>query len=289
MFRFSGGRACAAGCGLLIAAACSSPGSIGNDNENPEPTDDTVSVGGGSSTGAGAADATSSSQASGSASSSSGGNNEPMPCNGGDSTVHNGQATWYELDTPLVNCSYETETLPQYYGAMNTVQYADAAVCGACVRVQGPLGSVDIQIVDQCPFATNPICYEGHIDLSVPAFEQIADKVTGIIPISWQYIPCDAAGGLRYRFKEGSSQFWAAILVRNHRYPIASVEVGSSDGSFQALERQSYNYFVAEQGLGPGPFTIRTTDIYGGSVEEAGIPLQVGSDIQGQAQLPLCD
>jgi len=247
------------------------------------PSDDGSGSGANGSDGSGVGGSSTSTATGGSGAGSSSGDCDP------DATVHQGQATWYELATPLVNCSYETSTLPVYYGAMNTVQYADAAVCGACVRVQGPLGSVDIQIVDQCPFATNPICYEGHIDLSVPAFEQIADKVTGIIPISWQYIPCDAAGGLRYRFKEGSSQFWAAILVRNHRYPIASVEVGSSDGSFQALERQSYNYFVAEQGLGPGPFTIRTTDIYGGSVEEAGIPLQVGSDIQGQAQLPLCD
>jgi len=288
MFRFSGGRACAAGCGLLIAAACSSPGSIGNDNENPEPTDDTVSVGGGSSTGAGAADATSSSQASGSASSSSGGNNEPMPCNGGDSTVHNGQATWYELDTPLVNCSYETETLPQYYGAMNTADYADSDICGSCLRVTGPKGSVDIQIVDQCPIDTNPICYAGHIDLNPPAFEQIADIVTGIVPISWHHIPCESPGNLTYHFKEGSSAYWAAVMVRNHRHPIAKVEFFQS-GQWTELARQDYNYFVAENGMGNSPFTIRVSDVYGHVIEDEGIPLEIGVALEGGEQFPPCE
>ena len=203
--------------------------------------------------------------------------------------VFEGQATWYELATPLVNCSYPTETLPPYYGAMNTAQYAESAMCGACVRVTGPKGSVDIQVVDQCPFDTNPICYEGHIDLNPAAFEQIGDIIDGIIPITWEVISCTSPDPVRYTFKEGSSQWWTAVLVTNHRNPIAKFEVDTGGGNFKEVPREGYNYFVDDAGFGTGPFTFRVTDIHGNTITDSGIPLQLGDPIAGQSQFPSCE
>jgi expansin (peptidoglycan-binding protein) len=206
-----------------------------------------------------------------------------------DASVHQGQATWYQLATPLVNCSYPTATLPMFYGAMNTHDYAAAATCGTCVRVQGPQGTVEIQIVDQCPVATNPICTAGHIDLNVPAFEQIADRVAGVVPITWTYIPCSVQGNLRYEFKEGSSQYWTALLVRNARYELERVEYRTANGSWKELQRADYNYWLDEQGMGPGPYTLRITDVYGHYVVDAGVPLQVGGVIEGSGQFAACN
>ena len=206
-----------------------------------------------------------------------------------DEPTVDGQATWYELATPLVNCSYETNTLPQYYGALNTAQYADAAACGACARVTGPDGTIDVQIVDQCPIDTNPICYEGHIDLSPPAFDAIGNPVDGIIPISWHWVPCDVVGPIQYLFKDGSNAFWTAVQIRNHRYAIASVEHRGDDDAWHALARTDYNYFVAEDGMGPGPYELRVTDVYGHQVTDDGIALLIATPIEGAAQLDACD
>lgn len=207
----------------------------------------------------------------------------------GPAQVFEGQATWYELATDLVNCSYPTGTLPQFYGALNTAQYADAAMCGACARVTGPKGSVDIQIVDQCPIATNPICYEGHIDLNPPAFEQIGEIIDGIIPITWEVISCDDPGTIAYSFKEGSSQWWTGVLVRNHRNPIATFEYDTGGGNFKTVPREGYNFFVDPDGFGTGPFTFRVTDIHGHVITDVGIPLQLGDPVVGGSQFPACD
>ena len=103
------------------------------------------------------------------------------------------------------------------------------------MRVAGPKGSVDIQIVDQCPIDSNPICYEGHIDLNVPAFEQIADKVTGIVPIEWQFIACGVQGNLAYHFKTGSNAYWTAVQLRNHPYAISELAYkADNDNKFGA-------------------------------------------------------
>jgi expansin (peptidoglycan-binding protein) len=171
---------------------------------------------------------------------------------------------------------------------MNTEDYAGAAACGACVEVRGPKGTVDIQIVDQCPIGTNPICYKGHIDLNPAAFDQIGDRVAGILPITWKYIPCKVSGGLTYRFKEGSTQYWTAVLVRNHTYALAKVEYRTNNGTYQALQRQDYNYWLDASGMGPGPYTLRVTDIHGQVVEDSGIPLSVGQTITGHASFGTC-
>jgi expansin (peptidoglycan-binding protein) len=232
---------------------------------------------------------TSSSQTTGSGNSSASSSGSGGGACAPDTTVHQGQATWYELDTPLVNCGYETATLPAYYGAMNTSQYADSAICGGCVRVTGPKGSVDIQIVDQCPIATNPICYAGHIDLNPPAFEKIADLIDGIISIEWSLIDCEPQQGITYRIKEGSNPYWAGVRLRHHRYRVAKLEIEQNPGQFVEIPRESYNYFVKNDGMGAGPFTFRVTDVYGRQVIEKNVPFNPGHEHQGSGQFPVCN
>jgi hypothetical protein len=92
-------------------------------------------------------------------------------------------------------------------------------VCGECVAVTGPKGSVTVRIVDLCPE-----CEPGHLDLSQQAFAQIADVSAGKVPITWKVVPCSVTGNVEYQIKDGSSQYWTAIQVRNSRLPVAKLE-----------------------------------------------------------------
>ena len=62
----------------------------------------------------------------------------------------------------------------------------------------------------------------------------------------------------------------------------AAIESNAGGGAFQVLQRESYNYFVAPQGMGPAPYTMRVTDVHGHVVEDSGIALQVGAEVWGE-------
>lgn len=191
-----------------------------------------------------------------------------------------GPATFF---TPgaLGNC-----LLPQgpdrLIAALNTPDYRGAEMCGAYVRVSRPgRGSVVVQITDRCPE-----CAAGHIDLSPRAFNRIAAPREGRVPVTWRLIrPARPSAPVRFRFKEGSSRWWTAIQVRRHRAPIRSLEV-ERGGRFEALPREDYNYFVAAGGLGPGPYTLRLTDVFGHRLVESGIPLRPARVVGGRGQFP---
>ena len=192
-----------------------------------------------------------------------------------------GEGTYYAA-TGAGNCSFDPSPNDLMVAAMNAVDYRTAAWCGACLEVTGPDGTVTVRVVDQCPE-----CAEGDLDLSQEAFERIAPLAAGRVPITWRAVACDVTGPLAYHFKDGANPFWTAIQVRNHRYPIATLEALRGDLYFE-LERLDYNYFVASSGLGVGPYHLRVTDQRGHVVEDTGIEL--GDDVtrEGAGQFPAC-
>lgn len=212
--------------------------------------------------------------------SASGGAGGAATC-GGEPT-HSGEATYYDFADGSGNCSFDPTPNDLMVGAMNHVDYAASAACGACARIQGPNGQVTVRIVDQCPE-----CPQGDIDLSPEAFVLIAELAQGRVPISWQYAPCTVSGPIQYRFKEGSNQWWTAVQLRNHRHAISQFEV-EKDGSFVVVPRQDYNYFVDASGMGPGPYTFRVTDVYGQVLVDSGIAHQEAQIVEGAAQFPEC-
>jgi expansin (peptidoglycan-binding protein) len=183
--------------------------------------------------------------------------------------VYTGQGTSYILGDGVGNCLYEGSAMDasHAYAALNNADYENARMCGGYVRVTGPRGSTVVKIVDRCPE-----CKAGDIDLSLEAFAAIADPVAGKVPISWQLVSPASIGTLQYEIKNGSSAYWLAIQPRNHRNPVVALEI-SVNGAWQPLPREQYNYFLAPNGLGPGPFTIRVTDIYGQQIVSSGITL----------------
>ena len=204
-----------------------------------------------------------------------------MSACGGEPT-HSGEATYYDFADGSGNCSFDPTPNDLMVGAMNHTDYAASAACGACAHVTGPNGEVTVRIVDRCPE-----CPAGDIDLSPEAFEKIAELAQGRVPISWQYVPCGVSGPIQYRFKEGSNQWWTAVQLRNHRHAIASLEV-EKNGSFSAVPREDYNYFVDASGMGPGPYTFRVTDVYGHVLVDTGIAHMEAQVVDGAEQFPSC-
>jgi expansin (peptidoglycan-binding protein) len=188
-------------------------------------------------------------------------------------TVHSGQATYYSLGSGTGNCSYPSAPADGRYVALSPGEYAAAGACGGYLDVTGPRGTVRVQVIDQCPG-----CATGHLDLGRAAFARIADLAAGEVPVTYRAVlDPTLPGPLSLRVKEGSSQYWFALLVIDHGNPLRTVEAAQGNGNFHPLSRADYNYWLAPSGLGTGPFTVRVTDVYGRRATASGIRLQPGT------------
>jgi expansin (peptidoglycan-binding protein) len=153
--------------------------------------------------------------------------------------------------------------------AISYLNYGNADYCGAYVEVFGPQGSVIVRIVDMCP--DNPGCGLNHLDLSPEAFDRIAPRAWGRVPITWRVISPMLSGPVQFHLKAGSNPWWLAFQVRNHRNPIAKLEYLTPQNQWVQLSRTTYNYFIRQCNCAngeTGPFTLRITDIYGNVLTE---------------------
>ena len=188
-----------------------------------------------------------------------------------------GRATYYAADGSG-NCGFDPSPNDLDVAAMDDPEWSNSAVCGECVAVTGPKGNVTVRIVDRCPE-----CEAGHLDLSQSAFAKIADVSAGNVPISWQVVECNVSGPVSYHYKDGTSQYWTAIQVRNSRLPVTSLEI-QSNGAFSPVGRESYNYFVDASGAGSGSVTVRITSIDGQQLVDTLTPPASDVTVAGGAQ-----
>jgi len=209
-----------------------------------------------------------------SGSSSSGGGSSS---GGISSTPEQGVATYYAA-TGDGACGFGPSPNDLNVAAMDQPEWNGSAVCGECVAVTGPKGSVTVRIVDLCPE-----CETGHLDLSQQAFAQIADVSAGKVSITWKVVPCDVMGNVEYQIKDGSSQYWTAIQVRNSRLPVAKLEWMQS-GAWTDVSRASYNYFVVSSGVGTGSYQVRITSSTGETLVDTLPPVQPNTVVQGSGQ-----
>jgi expansin len=186
--------------------------------------------------------------------------------------TYSGQATNYEAHGGGGNCSYPSPPADQLYVALSPGEYSAAGACGGYLDVTGPKGSVRVKVMDQCPE-----CRTGHLDLSRTAFARIATLSAGLVNVRYRLVrDPQVPGGLTYRVQEGSSRYWLSLLPDNHRNPVARLEVRSGGSPWIALRHADYNYWIAEKGAGPGPFTVRLTDIHGNRVVSGPVGLRPG-------------
>jgi expansin len=200
-----------------------------------------------------------------------------------DQTIHQGVATYYDFADGSGVCGYPPETGNHMVVALDAPELAATAMCGACIQIWGPSGEVTVLVVNGCPE-----CEVGHLDLSPEAYQLIASGYQGVPPITWQYVPCDVQGPIRYAYFAGSTNSWAWVQIRNHRQPIAKFEARAGDGSYVQLERADWGYFKALN-LPAGDQTYRVTDIYGHVLEDTGIAVLDEGEVSGQGQFPPCN
>jgi expansin (peptidoglycan-binding protein) len=161
---------------------------------------------------------------------------------------------------------------------MDAPEWNGSGVCGECVAVTGPNGSVTVRIVDECAD-----CETGHLDLSQQAFAQIADVSAGNVAISWQVVACDVTGNVAYQIKVGSSQYWTAIQVRNSRLPVTKLE-WMQNGAWTDVARADYDYFVVASGVGTGSYQVRITAVDGQTLVDTLPPVQPDVVVNGSGQ-----
>jgi expansin (peptidoglycan-binding protein) len=194
-----------------------------------------------------------------------------------------GEATYY-LATTGNACSLPVGP-NDYFAAVAEAAYDGSAVCGRCMRITGPLGSVVARITDYCVGAG---CRD--FDLSPSAFAAIGNPLDGIIPISWESVSCDVEGPISFFYDPGSNPYYAKIQVRNHRYGIAGLSIKTSDGgSFVALGRSiddAFEYLPGTPILAPLSFQV--TDLHGDVLEEPGLAFAPGSEVAGTGQFAFC-
>jgi expansin (peptidoglycan-binding protein) len=181
-----------------------------------------------------------------------------------------GQATYYAADGGG-NCSFDQVSNPLVV-ALGNAEYAAGAACGGYLDVKGPKGTVRVKVTDRCPE-----CAAGHLDLSRQAFAKIGDPVAGVIKVTYSKVTSPPVPGpMTVRVKEGSSRYWLALRLDNTGNPVSAVEL-QSGGGWKALSHTDYNYWIAQNGAGPGPFTVRVTDTAGRRTTLTGVTLSVGT------------
>ncbi len=198
-------------------------------------------------------------------------------------TIHSGEATFYGGGYEGGCAMLDPVSKDYWIVAMNLPDYNCAELAGAYLEVTGELGTINVLVTDLLPEGK-----KGDLDLYTDAFPLIAPAEKGRVPVTWKIVPLDSAADapLNYRYKVGSTEFWCAVQVRNHRYPIERLEYLNSDGEFVELPRRNFNYFEAQSGLGEGPFTFRITDIYGQVVIDEDIPFTPDEVQEGHVQFP---
>ncbi|KAI5458610.1 RlpA-like double-psi beta-barrel-protein domain-containing protein-containing protein [Mariannaea sp. PMI_226] len=178
-------------------------------------------------------------------------------------TTYSGTSTFYGGNLAGGNCGFTTYKLPaSIFGtAYSGAVWNNAAMCGACVEVTGPSGTIKAMIVDQCPE-----CDQGHLDLFPDAFTA-AGGTDGIVKTSYKFVECGISSPLVLHNKDGTSQYWFSMQVVNHNEPVQSLEVSTDGGkTWQKTVRQDYNFFENSSGFGVQTMDVRVTSTTGKTV-----------------------
>lgn len=100
----------------------------------------------------------------------------------------NGRATYYN-DAGFGACGTQINAATQMLVAAPAAYWTTAnpnndPLCqGVSIRVSYNGRTITVPVVDKCPS-----CDSAHIDLSQPAFAQLADTNLGNIPVTWTFV-----------------------------------------------------------------------------------------------------
>jgi expansin (peptidoglycan-binding protein) len=187
-----------------------------------------------------------------------------------------GEATFYGGNTAGGMCSFTGYTIPSnlFGTALSDSNWDSANACGQCVSVTGPDNTrITAMVVDQCPG-----CGANHLDLYPDGFKKLADPSKGIIPISWDFVPCGITSPIVLKNKSGTSKFWFSMQVMNANVGVAKLEVSTDGGAtWKATKRQPYNFFENPAGFGTDAVDVKVTSTNGKTVITKGVSIASNS------------
>ncbi len=198
------------------------------------------------------------------------------------SAVHKGQATYFDGGYIGGCCNLDAIASGFDVVAMNEYDYNNGLLAGAFIEITGPKGTVKALVTDLLPADES---VRGNLDLNEKTFAKIANPIDGRVNVTWRVIALNAFHTISYRFKAESTQWWAQVQVVGHTYPIAKLEY-KAGGRFVELQREQYNFFTAQNGLGTGAITFRVTDIFGHQLTDTGIVMSPGKTVPGKSNFP---
>ncbi|MBI5532333.1 MAG: hypothetical protein HY898_06445 [Deltaproteobacteria bacterium] len=165
--------------------------------------------------------------------------------------------------------------------AINSTDFRKSATCSACMEVTGPLGTVTVEVIENCAGA----CKDGEIELSREAFEKIGNAADGHAPVTWKLVPCHRTGPIAFSYEKDSDEWWAGIQVRNPALPVNALSIRySATVGWVPLSLDGWDHFPVSADLGSGPFDFRVTAIDGQELLEEGIAYVPGGVVQGKGQ-----
>lgn len=173
---------------------------------------------------------------------------------------HSGYATYTGSGYSGGNARLDPIPSDMEITALNPEDYnsygVQASLAGAYLEVKGSKGSTVVYVTDKYPEGA-----PGALDLCPVSFGKVGDISAGKIDISWRVVKAPITGNFTYNFMASDCQWWAAIQVRNHKYPVLKMEY-YKDEKWNNMKKEPYNYFIGVN-MGTSPLQIRITDIHG--------------------------
>jgi hypothetical protein len=227
----------------------------------------------------------------------------PTSAAGCGSTTYTTIAISYNLSPGNGNCGFPTGSYdPNDYAAINSTDYANGSMCGACLAVyDAGASSVTVMVVDNCP-----TCGTAHeLDLGPSAWSTLTNGApTGTANVTWNVVPCplslmtgDSSGDIEYQWKSGCSAYYDPIQFMDMLFPITAVSWAASiTGPFTTLQLDASlggNEYWSNSGQNlnstTGPFYFVVADAGGGSVTLGPISeSDCAVTHSGGVQLPPC-
>jgi len=174
--------------------------------------------------------------------------------------TYRGEATTWDGNWNSGNCLFQEWPKPKGLGAIaiSSNRWNSSESCGACIAVTGPFGTHNGVVSDQCPS-----CKQDSLDLGPDLWKEVSNgQNPGVLPITWQIVPCNFSTPIELINKDGVSKDWNSIQVAGAEVPIRSLEVrplnntsygGRGQNSWIRLTKQSNsNHFQPESGQGLG-------------------------------------
>eukprot|EP00850_Spirogloea_muscicola_P000734 SM000003S10979 [mRNA] locus=s3:98438:99271:+ [translate_table: standard] len=182
-------------------------------------------------------------------------------------------------------CGYGNDvssTYGLYTAAASTALYSEGLACGQCFQVQCANSNacivgktVTVTVTNFCPNNWALPSNAGgwcnfprqHLDMSQPAFTQIAQYSAGIVPVQVRRVPCLRSGSITFGL--GGNTFWLQVNIRNvgGSGDISSVQVKGS-GAWLTMDHEWGQNWSVDAKLGGQSLSFRLTTMTTGETLE---------------------